>query len=1146
MGYGDYVIGDNVISRVYYVEGLGHNLFSDGQFCDSDLEVAFKKHSCYVRDTYGVELIKGSRCSNLYTISVEDMLKSSPICLLSKASKNKSWLWHRRLNHLNFGTISDLARKDLVRGLPRLKFEKYHLCSACQLGKSKKHTHKPKDENTIMEVLHTLHMDLCGPMRVHSINGKKYILVIVDDYSRFTWVKFLRSKDETPEFVTKFLTQIQVGLNKTVRFIRTDNGIEFVNQVLIEFYEKVVIFTKNLFRELLSKMVWSKDVTVLFEDLGKLQPTADIGIFGGYAPSRKGYRIYNKRTRRIMETLHVQFDELFGPMAPVQIEPLRVERPVSPATAVQVPVMSVGVATGSTIIEDNPFADADNDPFVNVFAPEPSSEASSPKDASSVESTHVTQPHNHLKKWSKDHPLDNVIGNPSRPVSTRKLVAKGYRQEEGIDFEESFASVARIEAIRIFIANAASKNMTVYQMDVKTTFLYGDLKEEVYVSQPEGFVDPDHPTHVYRLKKALYGLKQAPQAWYDILSWFLLDKKFSKGVVDPTLFTQKTGCQDTRRSTSGSAQFLGDKLVSWSSKKQKSTAISTTEAKYIAILDANLLREALEITHVDQAHRFVSPPSGDAIMDFVNQLGYPGEIHFVSRMAAQISSSLNAVGPTKKGKKTKPQVISYSQFTKLIIYYLGRHHNIHQRSRSPLNHAEDDLSLRNLKFVPKGEIDEVFGMKIPKELITDNIRNAPYYNAYLEMVAKHERGITAAKEGGKKKTTPKAEKPVKHAPAKQAKPATTKQPKLNPVKEKPTKPTPIQKADKATKEASTGPSAQPQDDTSINIVRETPSLIDAETCTDTEKTTKLDEGQAESDPRKILKSRPPSNDDKIDEDQARSDHGKSHVALAGPKPEPMHDDFVDTIYHKVRESLKFLADEQDLPHKINQTVNKVVKEAVHIALQAPLRDRFRELPEADMKEILHQRMFESGSYKSLLNMLLSMRPLKHLWNGQAGMNSLLKRTCLPPALQFLAWKASDTREAPSNSSKQQSAPHSEQPVEDVPILDDVNISDSEDINTMEGCHRLLTDQVDLVNLEGHRLVLDVSKPLPLGGPPGQTLGCTSTIGMEYKIWSENDKRRSEEFMEVIERSLKIRRIFRSRESFVGGWQQILHKRTKMK
>ncbi|GJS78635.1 retrovirus-related pol polyprotein from transposon TNT 1-94 [Tanacetum coccineum] len=171
MGYGDYVYGDSVIFGVYYVEELGHNLFSIGQFCDSDLEIAFRKHSCFVHDMNGVDLLK-----------------------------------------------------------------------ACQLGKRKKYSHKPKTKNTNMEVLHTLHMDLYGPMRVQSINGKKYILVIVDDYSRFIWVKFLRSKDETPEFVINFRKQIQVGLNKTVRYIRTDNGMEFVNQVTSKYYEGVGIF----------------------------------------------------------------------------------------------------------------------------------------------------------------------------------------------------------------------------------------------------------------------------------------------------------------------------------------------------------------------------------------------------------------------------------------------------------------------------------------------------------------------------------------------------------------------------------------------------------------------------------------------------------------------------------------------------------------------------------------------------------------------------------------------------------------------------------------------------------------------------------------------------------------------------------------
>ncbi|GJW67332.1 retrovirus-related pol polyprotein from transposon TNT 1-94 [Tanacetum coccineum] len=166
MGYGDYQIGNVTISRVYYVEGLGHNLFSVGQFCDSNLEVAFRQHTCFIRNLEGVDLLTGSRGDNLYTLSLGNMMASSPICLLSKASKTKSWLWHRRLSHLNFGAINHLARHGLVRGLPKLKFEKDHLCSACALGKSSKKPHKPKSEDTNQEKLYLLHMDLCGPMRV--------------------------------------------------------------------------------------------------------------------------------------------------------------------------------------------------------------------------------------------------------------------------------------------------------------------------------------------------------------------------------------------------------------------------------------------------------------------------------------------------------------------------------------------------------------------------------------------------------------------------------------------------------------------------------------------------------------------------------------------------------------------------------------------------------------------------------------------------------------------------------------------------------------------------------------------------------------------------------------------------------------------
>ncbi|GKC68360.1 retrovirus-related pol polyprotein from transposon TNT 1-94 [Tanacetum coccineum] len=147
----------------------------------------------------------------------------------------------RRLSHLNFGTINKLAKDGLARGIPRLKFQKDHLCFACALRKSKKFSHQPKAEDTNQEKLYLLHMDLCGPMRVASINGKRYVLVIVDDYSRFTWVSFLRTKYEAPEAIIKCIKNIQVHLNATVRNVRTDNGTEFVNQTLYEFYENVGI-----------------------------------------------------------------------------------------------------------------------------------------------------------------------------------------------------------------------------------------------------------------------------------------------------------------------------------------------------------------------------------------------------------------------------------------------------------------------------------------------------------------------------------------------------------------------------------------------------------------------------------------------------------------------------------------------------------------------------------------------------------------------------------------------------------------------------------------------------------------------------------------------------------------------------------------
>ncbi|GJR41011.1 retrovirus-related pol polyprotein from transposon TNT 1-94 [Tanacetum coccineum] len=389
-----------------------------------------------------------------------------------------------------------------------------------------------------MEVLHTLHMDLCGPMRVQSINGKKYILVIVDDYSRFTWVKLLRSKDETPAFVINLLKQLQVGLIKTVRFVQTDNGTEFVNKVLIDYYENVgITHEKTVPRTPLHNGVVERRNRTLVEAARTMLIFSKAPLFLWAEPMFDEY----------FETSTV--DRLVPPapaaQAPVSLTspsiyiPIDQEAPSRSHSSSSSDHQSSSVHQGVAVersCEVNPFAAADPEPFVNVFAPDHNSEASS---SGQLATDALWCFYNSVLSKVEPKNFQSVVTEDCWFQAMHDFIAKGYRQEEGLDFEESFALVARLEAIRIFLANAASKNMTVYQIDVKTAFLNGELKEEVYVSQPEGFIDPDRPHHVHRLKKALYGLKQAPQAWYDTLSKFLLAQGFSKGVVDPTLYQSK-------------------------------------------------------------------------------------------------------------------------------------------------------------------------------------------------------------------------------------------------------------------------------------------------------------------------------------------------------------------------------------------------------------------------------------------------------------------------------------------------------------------------------------------------------------------------------------------------------------------------------
>nr|GEV19953.1 retrovirus-related Pol polyprotein from transposon TNT 1-94 [Tanacetum cinerariifolium] len=616
-----------------------HNLFSVGLFCDSDLEVAFRQHTCFIRNLDGVDLLTGSRRNNLYTLSLQDMMASSSICLLSKASKTKSWLWHCCLLHLNFGVINHLARHSLVRGLPKLKFEKEYLCSACAMGKSTNKSHKPKSEDTNQEKLYLLHMDLCGPMRVESVNGKKYILVVVDDYSRFTWVKFLRSKDEVPDFIIKFLKMIQVQLKrlwKPLVIPKIDPSYELLHNKLHDLS----------FLHLFGALCYPTNDS---ENLGKLQPKADIEIFIGYTPTNKSFWIYNRR-RRIFETIHVDFDELTA-MAYEQSSSGPALNEMTPATISSGLVQKSSSSTPYVPPLRNDWDLLFQPMFDKFLNPSPKSTGSPSsttvdQDAPSLTMQEELNEFERLEVWElvprpdkvmmitlkwiykvKLDELGRILKNKAR------LVARGYRQEEGIDFEDLLDGCED----RVF---------------------NGNLREEVYVSQRDGFRDQDNPNHVNKLKKALYGLKQAPCAWNDkdlLLisqsprgifinqSKYALEslKKYGFESCDPvdTLMVEKSkqnkdkegkyqarptekhvhavkrifrylrgmvhrglwypkdssvaliafadadhaGCQDTRRSTYGSVQFLGERLISWSSKRQKSAAISSTEAEYITL-----------------------------------------------------------------------------------------------------------------------------------------------------------------------------------------------------------------------------------------------------------------------------------------------------------------------------------------------------------------------------------------------------------------------------------------------------------------------------------------------------------------------------------------------------------------------------------
>nr|GEV97419.1 retrovirus-related Pol polyprotein from transposon TNT 1-94 [Tanacetum cinerariifolium] len=460
-GYGDVVIGSMTIKKVYYVDGLGNNLFRVGQFCDKGLEVAFRKPTCFVRTEGGVDLLTGDRSSNLYTIAINEVASNSLACLLAKASSLQSWLRHQRLAHLNFATINNLVKNNLVQGLPKMKLKKDHLCSGCEQGKIHRKHHKSKMAFASNKSLYLLHMDLCGSMRIESINknlepglsnlnekGKSSNPTIsqVSEASKKDW------EDLFQKIYDEYFDSSKSKKSLTTNVKTSNNGREvFYESISNDMIPNVdeVSTSHNVFNERLEDAYF--DASTSFHD------PSNVYIFYQPYPHEKKWtkdhplhKIIGDPKSSVHTRGQLANSCLFSCLLS-SIEPVNMAEALRDADWVSAMQDELDQFARLKVWRLVPWPEGKN---INktkcIFK--------NKKDESSL-----------------------VIQNKAR------LVAVGYSQQEGIDYDETFAPVARIEAIRLFLAYAAHKDFTVFQMDVKTVFLNEILKEEVYVGQPPGF-----------------------------------------------------------------------------------------------------------------------------------------------------------------------------------------------------------------------------------------------------------------------------------------------------------------------------------------------------------------------------------------------------------------------------------------------------------------------------------------------------------------------------------------------------------------------------------------------------------------------------------------------------------------------------------
>ncbi|KAL8126811.1 hypothetical protein AgCh_013925 [Apium graveolens] len=573
MGYGKIISGNVVIEDVALVAGLEVNLLSVSQFADRGFQVIFNKEECaFISKKTGEIALKGVRKGSLFVADLDSTNKDGVCCFYTKASEEQSKLWHKKLSHLNFKAINTLVKKELVRDMPSLEFAQLEVCEACQKGKMKRSSHKSKSVNSISAPLKGIVQEFSAA-RTPQQNG------VVERKNR-TLVEAVRTLLQDAQLPTSFWEEtVNTACYTQNRYLI--NKAHGKSPYSIIPNRKPTVKHLHVFE---SKCYILKDN---FEYMGKFDSKVFEAIFLGYSLERTAYKVYVIDQKKIMESTDVTFDDEKCPglecLDVNDAEALAFENLTIDSNSDEEDEVVAQQMTNEETSEQNHGNESSlQTPEFNGTNSGGEGENGNDSHGNTEENDEGTSQQTYTRKWDRSHTVEATIGDPSageelnqfernkvwklvpapkngsiigtkwvyrnkmdeNGIVTRnkaRLVAKGYSQEEGIDYDETFAPVARLEAIRIFLAFAAHLNFKVYQMDVKSAFLNGELEEEIYVQQPPGFEDPEFPNFVYKLLKALYGLKHAPRAWYDTLSEFLLKHGFTRGTIDKTLFYKKHG-----------------------------------------------------------------------------------------------------------------------------------------------------------------------------------------------------------------------------------------------------------------------------------------------------------------------------------------------------------------------------------------------------------------------------------------------------------------------------------------------------------------------------------------------------------------------------------------------------------------------------